>query len=58
MKLMTKNKHLVPQLIIDIADSMIKEKNSSVRDNYEDRIIAIKDFCEQLLKIKQFGKRK
>jgi hypothetical protein len=55
---MIRNKHLVPQLIVDIAESMLKEKNSTARGNYEDRILAIKAFCEESLKAKTIGKRK
>ena len=58
MKQMIRNKHLVPQLIVDIAESMLKEKNSTARGNYEDRIMAIKAFCEESLKAKTIGKRK
>ena len=51
--------HLVPQVVIDCAEKMLDERsNQNVRDNYTQRIEAIKRFCEVVLEQKNTKKRR
>lgn len=52
-------KHLVPQAVIDCAEKMLDENtNPNVRDNFRDRIVATKLFCETVLEQKTQKKRR
>lgn len=43
-------KHLVPQVVIDCVDTMLDPKtNPDIRQNFEQRVEAIKKFCEAAL---------
>lgn len=51
--------HLVPQVVIDCAERMLDERsNQNTRDNYAQRIEAIKRFCEVVLEQKNAKKRR
>lgn len=41
--------HLVPQVIIDIAERLENTGNLNTRENYLTRLEAIKDFCEHVI---------
>lgn len=42
--------HLIPQVIIDCAESLINTKQENLRLNYVMRLEAIRDYCDQALK--------
>jgi hypothetical protein len=51
--------HLVPQVVIDCAEKMLDEStNPNARDNYQQRLEAIKRFCELVLEQKNAKKRR
>jgi len=41
--------HLVPQIVIDCADNMIKSTNPNTKDIYTSRLEAIRDYCNEML---------
>ena len=43
------NKNLLPQAVVDAVDKMLAERNMNIRDNYIQRIEAIRNFCDQAL---------
>ncbi len=46
-----KNSHLIPQIINDCVDAMLDEKaNSQVRFNFEERVKAVREYCDEALK--------
>lgn len=52
-------KHLVPQVVVDCAEKMLDEKsNPNTRDNYHQRVEAIKKFCELVLEQANNKKRR
>ena len=52
-------KHLVPQVVIDCVESMLDPKtNPNVRQNFEQRVEAIKKFCESALEQNTSKKRR
>jgi len=52
-------KHLIPPAVIDCVEGMTnKNFNVNVRNNYEDRVRAIKEYCEQELNKKNFNTKK
>lgn len=52
-------KHLVPQTVIDCAEKMLDEHtNQHVKDNFRQRLEAIKQFCEIALEQKNAKKRR
>lgn len=52
-------KHLVPQVVIDCAEKMFDDRNNaSARDNYQQRVEAIKKFCEMVLEQANNKKRR
>lgn len=52
-------KHLVPQAVIDCAEKMLDEHTSQhVKDNFRQRLEAIKQFCEIALEQKNMKKRR
>jgi hypothetical protein len=51
-------KHLIPPAVIDCVEGMTnKNFNVNTRNNYEDRVRAIKEYCEQELNKKNFNKK-
>jgi hypothetical protein len=43
-------KHLIPQIVIDCAEKMLDPNtNSNIRQNFEERLEAIKEFCNSSL---------
>jgi metal-responsive CopG/Arc/MetJ family transcriptional regulator len=51
--------HLVPQIVIDCAEKMLDERNNyNVRDNYQQRLEAIRKFCESALNQNNSKKRR
>ncbi len=51
-------KHLVPQVVIDCAEKMLDEHtNHHVKQNFRERLEAIKQFCEIALNQKPQKKR-
>lgn len=51
-------KHLIPAIVIDCVESMNnRQLNINVRNNFEDRVKAIRDYCEEELKKMAFIKR-
>lgn len=52
-------KHLVPQVVIDCVETMLDPKtNPNIRQNFEDRIEAIRKFCEEALQKTSYKKRR
>lgn len=48
---MNKNRmHMIPQVIIDCAENFVNTKNENSRVAYETRLIAIKEYCDFMLK--------
>jgi len=46
-----KNSHLVPQAVIDAVIGMSDENNNStIKSNFEDRVKAIREFCDTALR--------
>ena len=43
------NKNLLPQAVVDAVDKMLAERNMNIRDNYIQRVEAIRNFCDQAL---------
>ena len=42
--------HLIPQVVIDCAESIDTNKNENIRINYIMRIEAIRDYCDAVVK--------
>jgi len=42
--------HLVPQVILDVAEKLSTADSNSLRTNYRDRLEATRDYCESILK--------
>jgi hypothetical protein len=56
-----KNQHLVPQVVVDCAESMIKTNQDHMKTNYIMRLEAIRDYCDEMLRksvSKPQGKKK
>lgn len=48
---MNKNRmHMIPQVVIDCAENFVSTKNENSRVAYETRLIAIKEYCDFMLK--------
>jgi hypothetical protein len=48
---MNKNRmHMIPQVVIDCAENFVAAKNPNSRTAYETRLIAIKEYCDFMLK--------
>lgn len=48
---MNKNKlYMVPQVVIDCAENYATSKNPNSRAAYEARLVAIKEYCDYMLK--------
>lgn len=43
------NKNLLPQAVVDAVDRMLAERNMNIKDNYIQRVEAIRNFCDQAL---------
>lgn len=57
--MLNKNKmHLVPQIIIDCAEGLVKAKRANERDQYLIRLEAIRDYCDEAVKRAEEAKRK
>ena len=49
------NEHLVPQVVIDVAQNFLnKNQNINSKMNYELRLQAIRDYCDNVLKAPTF----
>jgi len=44
------NIHLVPQVVIDCAENLLKSTNPNMKDAYTLRLEAIRDYCDEVLK--------
>ena len=44
------NEHLIPQAVIDCGQNFINTKPGHVKTNYEMRLEAIRDYCDNVLK--------
>jgi hypothetical protein len=52
-------KHLIPQIVIDCVDKMLDPRmNHNARQNFEQRVEAIKKFCETALEQNSYKKRR
>lgn len=47
---MIKNEHLIPVNIIDLVDKFSKTNNQNEKLNYQFRLEAIRDYCDEVLK--------
>ena len=48
---MNQNKiHMVPQIVVDVAENLMNAKHDHMRDNYTLRLEAIRDYCNEALK--------
>jgi len=47
------NIHLVPQVVIDCAENLLKSTNSNMKDTYTMRLETIRDYCNQALQSAQ-----
>jgi len=41
--------HLIPQVVIDVAETLRETGNTNKRDMYLERLEAIKDYCDQII---------
>lgn len=46
---MLKNEHLIPPIVLDIIKNALNEPYPSVRENYFDRLRAIRAACDSVL---------
>lgn len=52
-------KHLIPQAVIDCVEKMLDENtNPHIKENFRQRLEAIKQFCEIALEQKNLKKRR
>jgi hypothetical protein len=42
---------MVPQVVIDCAENLIKSTNPNIKDSYTLRLEAIRDYCDYVLKM-------
>jgi hypothetical protein len=48
---MIKNRlHLVPQVIIDVANNLSEAERESLKENYRERLEATRDYCDVILR--------
>jgi hypothetical protein len=45
-----KNEHLIPVSILDLVDKFNNSKNENEKINYQLRIEAVRDYCDQAVK--------
>lgn len=43
------DKNLIPQIVVDSVEKMLKESTPYVKDNYIQRVEMIRDFCQEAL---------
>lgn len=47
---MLKNRmHLVPQVVIDAANGLLESEREALKENFRERLEAIRDFCDSVL---------
>jgi len=56
MSLYKKFPHLVPQILQDRADAMLKESNQSAAENIAQQLEVVGDFCKTM--VDQYNKQK
>ena len=42
--------HLVPQVLLDVAEKLATADSNALRMNYRDRLEATRDYCDAILK--------
>jgi len=42
--------HMVPQIVVDVAENLMNAKHDHMRDTYTLRLEAIRDYCDAALK--------
>ena len=41
--------HLVPQVVIDVGENMLKSAQPNIKDTYKLRLETIRDYCDEVL---------
>jgi len=51
--MLSKKMHLIPQVIVDIAENLKNSRVENMRDTYRGRLEAIRDFCDYNLQVEK-----